>query len=284
MSSSAHVRRISLRADVSALRRGDLTLNSLIDEFQARFEASEPVIQAFLPERNRFERIRRDAQDLEARYRDAGARPPLYGAMLGVKDIFHADGFVTRAGASLPADLLAGDESAVVTALKRAGALILGKTVTTEFAYFEPGPTRNPHHTGRTPGGSSSGSAAAVASGLAHVSIGTQTVGSVIRPAAYCGIVGFKPSFGRVSCAGLVTFSPSADHVGFFTGDIADMQAAAAAVIPNWNGGAAGQPASAAWRARGRLSGAIDGARCFRSPVVCSGASGLPGQAHPLAR
>ncbi len=240
MSSSDHVRKISLRADVNALRRGELSFDSLIDVIQARFEASEPAIQAFLPERNRFDRIRREAQQLEARYRDAEERPPLYGAMLGVKDIFHVDGFVTRAGARLPADLLAGAEADAVASLKRAGALILGKTVTTEFAYFEPGPTRNPHHTGRTPGGSSSGSAAAVASGLAHVTIGTQTVGSVIRPAAYCGIVGFKPSLGRVSTAGLVSFSPSADHVGFFTADIADMQAVAAGVIANWKNGDVG--------------------------------------------
>ncbi len=236
MSSSAHVKRTSLRADMEALKRGDLSLGNLLDCIQARFAASEPTVQAFLPEQNRFDRIRREARQLEARYRGAEERPPLYGAVLGVKDIFHVDGFVTRAGASLPPDLLTAEESAAVTALKRVGALILGKTVTTEFAYFEPGPTRNPHHTGHTPGGSSSGSAAAVASGLTHVSIGTQTVGSVIRPAAYCGIVGFKPSFGRVSCAGLVAFSPSADHVGFFTSDIADMQAVAASVIPDWTG------------------------------------------------
>ena len=200
---------------------------------------SRPV-DAFLREPNRFERLRHDARTLEAQYPDPGARPPLYGALLGVKDIFHVDGFVTRAGTRVPADLFAGDEAAVITRLKAAGALILGKTVTTEFAYFEPGPTRNPHNPAHTPGGSSSGSAAAVASGLAHITTGTQTVGSVIRPAAYCGIVGFKPTYNRVDSAGLVHFSRSADHVGFFSADIPDMLALAPVVIDDWDAAASG--------------------------------------------
>ena len=240
MTASAHVRELSLGADVPALQDGELSLVTLIDTIRERFEASEPALQAFLFEQHRFDRLRRDAETLEARYPDAADRPPLYGAMLGVKDIFHVDGYVTQAGAKVPAALFAGEEAAVVTRLKEAGALILGKTVSTEFAYFEPGPTRNPHNLGHTPGGSSSGSAAAVASGLAHITTGTQTVGSIIRPAAYCGIVGYKPSFGRVSTAGLVPFSVSADHVGFFTGDLADMRAVAAAVIDDWNSAALG--------------------------------------------
>src|SRR5690606_25275669 len=117
-----------------------------------------------------------------------------------------------------------GPEAEVVTALRRAGALILGKTVTTEFAYFQPGPTRNPHHPDHTPGGSSSGSAAAVAAGYCPLALGTQTIGSVIRPAAFCGVVGFKPSQDRISSGGLIPLSPSADHVGLFTQDVAGMR------------------------------------------------------------
>ena len=101
--------------------------------------------------------------------------------------------------------------------LKDAGALILGKTVTTEFAYFAPGPTRNPHNLDHTPGGSSSGSAAAVAAGFCALALGTQTIGSIIRPAAFCGVVGFKPSYDRISREGVIPLSPSLDHVGFFT-------------------------------------------------------------------
>src|SRR5258707_6068356 len=95
----------------------------------------------------------------------------------------------------------------------------MGKTVTTEFAYFEPGPARNPRNPAHTPGGSSSGSAAAVAAGLCPLALGSQTVGSVIRPAAFCGVVGFKPSFGRISTAGVIPLSPSVDHVGLFAGN-----------------------------------------------------------------
>jgi Asp-tRNA(Asn)/Glu-tRNA(Gln) amidotransferase A subunit family amidase len=213
-----------------------MSLSSQIDDLETRFKAIEPSIRAYLPEQDRFDRLRRDAYELEARHHNAAARPPLYGALLGVKDIFHVDGFPTRAGTQVPAELFAGDEGYVVSRLKQAGALIVGKTVTTEFAYFEPGPTRNPHNLEHTPGGSSSGSAAAIAAGLAQVAIGTQTVGSVIRPAAYCGVVGFKPSFARVDTTGLVGFSSAADHVGFFSADVADMAAIAAAVIDDWTG------------------------------------------------
>ena len=111
--------------------------------------------------------------------------------------------------------------------MRGAGAVILGKAVTTEFAYFEPGPTRNPHNLEHTPGGSSSGSAAAVAAGLCQLAMGTQTIGSVIRPAAFCGVVGFKPSLDRIPSQGLVYFSRSIDHVGLFTQDVAGMQLAA---------------------------------------------------------
>jgi len=234
MTTDSIIHDISLVSDIEALRRGDQSLSALIDDLEARFEAIEPTIEAYLPEGHRFDRLRREAESLEQRHPEAVARPPLYGATLGVKDIFHVNGFLTRAGTQVPSELFAAHEADVVTRLKRVGALIVGKTVTTEFAYFEPGPTRNPHNIAHSPGGSSSGSAAAIAAGLAHITIGTQTVGSVIRPAAYCGVVGFKPTFGRVETAGLVDFSPSADHVGFFTQNVLDMQAVAAAVIDDW--------------------------------------------------
>ena len=234
MTTVSYLGDISLKSDIQALRRGELSLASQIDALEERFEAIESTVQAYLPEKDRFDRLRRNARELEARCQNAAALPPLYGALLGVKDIFHVDGFPTRAGTQAPSELFAGAEADIVTRLKQAGALIVGKTVTTEFAYFEPGPTRNPHNIAHTPGGSSSGSAAAIAAGLAHVAIGTQTVGSVIRPAAYCGVVGFKPSFARVHATGLVDFSPSADHVGFFSADVADMLAICAAVIDDW--------------------------------------------------
>jgi Asp-tRNA(Asn)/Glu-tRNA(Gln) amidotransferase A subunit family amidase len=121
-----------------------------------------------------------------------------------------------------------------VTRLREAGALVLGKTVTTEFAYAEPGPTRNPHNLEHTPGGSSSGSAAAVAAGLCSLALGTQTIGSVIRPAAFCGIVGFKPTYGRIATDGVIAYSVSVDTVGLLTQDVAGMVLAAALLCHDW--------------------------------------------------
>ncbi|NJN98426.1 MAG: amidase, partial [Anaerolineales bacterium] len=202
---------------------------------EARFETINAQIQAFLPEKDRFARLRREATELEARFPNPAERPPLYGVPVGVKDIFHVAGMPTQAGSRLPADLLTGPEAECVTQLKAAGALVLGKTVTTEFAYFAPGPTRNPHHLAHTPGGSSSGSAAAVAAGLCPLALGTQTIGSILRPAAFCGVIGFKPSFGRVSGVGVIPFSTSLDHIGFFVQDVADAALAAAVLCQGWN-------------------------------------------------
>ncbi len=153
---------------------------------------------------------------------------------VGVKDIFHVEGLPTRAGSRLPPAELAGPEAAAVTTLRRAGALIAGKTVSTEFAYFAPGPTRNPRHLEHTPGGSSSGSAAAVAAGLCPLALGTQTIGSLLRPAAYCGVVAFKPSYDRVPRDGVVPLAPSFDHVGWFTAGAAGAELAASLLCRHW--------------------------------------------------
>jgi len=154
---------------------------------------------------------------------------------VGVKDIFHAEGFITQAGSRLPAEVLQGREAESVTRLRNAGALIFGKTVTTEFAYFSPGPTRNPHNLEHTPGGSSSGSAAAVAAGYCHLALGTQTIGSIIRPAAFCGVVGVKPTYERISRAGVIPLSPSLDHIGFFTPDVSTAKQVAPSLYQNWH-------------------------------------------------
>jgi Asp-tRNA(Asn)/Glu-tRNA(Gln) amidotransferase A subunit family amidase len=223
-----------LAESVHSLQRGDVTVRSHIRQALQQVEAVESTVEALLPEEDRLARLLSQGRELEDRYPSPEGRPPLYGILVGVKDIFHAEGLITRAGTALPPELFAGAEAAVVGRLRRAGALILGKTVTTEFAYFEPGPTRNPHNPRHTPGGSSSGSAAAVAAGYCELALGTQTVGSTIRPASYCGIVGFKPSFGRISTQGVVPFSTSADHVGLFTADAEGMAIAAAVVLDDW--------------------------------------------------
>ena len=128
--------------------RGSRDLANYVDEMCDRVDAVDPDIQALLPEPGRRERLRAEAAGLERRYPQPASRPPLYGALVAVKDIFHVDGFVTRAGSNLPPELFAGAEASCVTTLREAGALILGKSVTTEFAYFEPGPTRNPARLG----------------------------------------------------------------------------------------------------------------------------------------
>ncbi|MFL6293601.1 MAG: amidase [Thermoanaerobaculia bacterium] len=209
-------------------------LHDVLDRLESRFRDREPSLQAFVPEDDRFERLHREADELLARYPDPPARPALFGMPVGVKDMFHVDGFPTRAGSRLSPEELRGPEAVSVTRLKQAGALVLGKTVSTEFAYFAPGPTRNPHHPERTPGGSSSGSAAAVAAGLCPLALGTQTIGSLIRPAAFCGVVGFKPSYGRISTEGVIPLAPSLDHVGTLTPDVAGATLAARVLFPDW--------------------------------------------------
>jgi Asp-tRNA(Asn)/Glu-tRNA(Gln) amidotransferase A subunit family amidase len=217
-----------------ALRNNTIDLVAYLKQLCDRIDTIEPHIEALLPEENRRQRLIREAQELQRRFPNPENRPPLYGVPVGVKDIFRVDGFPTKAGSQLPPELFAGQEATCVTLLKNAGALILGKTVTTEFAYFEPGPTHNPYNLNHTPGGSSSGSAAGVACGFFPLAIGTQTIGSIIRPAAFCGIVGFKPSYNRIPVDGLIIFSKSADHVGLLTQDVAGMELAASILCNDW--------------------------------------------------
>jgi len=223
-----------LTKTAATLRNGQLDLLTYINELYDRIEAVEPTIQAFLPEPNRRARLLAEAAALQSRFPDPRYRPHLYGVLVGVKDVFHVDGFPTQAGSQLPVELFVGQEATCVTLLRRAGALIAGKTISTEFAYFEPGPTRNPHNPNHTPGGSSSGSAAAVAAGFCPLALGTQTIGSTIRPAAFCGIIGFKPTYGRIPTPGLILCSVSLDTVGFFTQDIAGTALVASLLCQDW--------------------------------------------------
>ncbi|HLC02987.1 MAG TPA: amidase [Anaerolineales bacterium] len=218
------------------LRSGEMDLLRYLHDLEDVFEAFELKVQAFLPEDGRFIRLRREAERLLSAYPQASARPALFGVPVGVKDIFHVDGFPTQGGSKLPEDRLFGPQAASVSRLKAHGALVLGKTVTTEFAYFAPGPTRNPHHLDHTPGGSSSGSAAAVAAGMVPLALGTQTIGSIIRPAAFCGVIGFKPSRERIARDGVIPLAPSLDHVGFFTTDASGAELAASLLLEDWSG------------------------------------------------
>jgi Asp-tRNA(Asn)/Glu-tRNA(Gln) amidotransferase A subunit family amidase len=215
-------------------RNNELSPGDLISSLQSLFDSHEPSVLAFVPEEHRFERLHKDAESLVSRFPDPAKRPSLFGVTVGVKDIFHADGFTTQAGSKLPTDEIQGAQAESVTRLKNAGALILGKTVTTEFAYFTPGPTRNPHNSEHTPGGSSSGSAAAVGAGLCPLALGTQTIGSLVRPAAFCGVVTLKPTYDRISRGGVIPLSPSLDHIGFFTPDVSTAKQVAPALYLDW--------------------------------------------------
>ncbi|HSP57500.1 MAG TPA: amidase, partial [Halomonas sp.] len=177
--------------------------------------------------RERIEARESDVQAWEFLGPEVGQVPAegaLRGVPVGIKDIIDTcdmpitwgtGGYMKSDGALV--------DAAVVTLLRQQGALIMGKTVSTEFAYFTPGKTRNPHDISRTPGGSSSGSAAAVADGMVPLALGTQTAGSIIRPASYCGIYGFKPTFDTVSIAGIKPFAPSMDTLGWFARHIDDI-------------------------------------------------------------
>ncbi len=163
------------------------------------------------------------ARDRDESRRNGRPVGPLHGIPVAIKDIFDTADYPTENGSPLFSGRRPVTDAGVVARLRAAGAVIIGKTVSTECAYFHPGPTRNPRDLERTPGGSSSGSAAAVAAGMVPLALGTQTNGSVIRPAAFCGVFGMKPSHGLVSRAGVLPLSASLDHVGSFARTLADI-------------------------------------------------------------
>jgi Asp-tRNA(Asn)/Glu-tRNA(Gln) amidotransferase A subunit family amidase len=163
------------------------------------------------------------ARSLDERRANGHSLGPLHGIPVAIKDIIDTADYPTECGSPLAAGRRTRHDATVVAKLRAAGAVIIGKTVTTEFAYFNPGPTRNPHDQTRTPGGSSSGSAAAVAAHMVPLALGSQTNGSVIRPAAFCGVFAIKPSYGLVSRAGVLTLSRKLDHIGAFARSLPDL-------------------------------------------------------------
>lgn len=216
------------------LRSGELPLLQYLNDVLAQLETEDGKINSFLREPDRAKRVLAEGETLLSRYPEPKDRPPLFGIPVGVKDLFNVTGLPTHAGSKLPAEAFAGAQATVVSRLKHAGAIVLGKTVSTEFAYFNPGPTRNPVNTDHSPGGSSSGSAAAIAQGLCPLALGTQTIASVNRPAAYCGIWGFKPSYGRIPLEGVFPFAQSVDHVGYFATRQEDIRYCAPYIVDSW--------------------------------------------------
>jgi len=207
------------------IARGALSAEALLDACLQRIAKSDGGVRAwvYVDEPG----ARGTARERDAETRAGRRRGPLHGVPVGIKDIFHVAGMTTTCGAGPAFHTRAAEDATSVARLRAAGAVILGKAHTTEFAYFEPGPTRNPWNGAHTPGGSSSGSAAAVAARMAPLALGTQTVGSVLRPAAYCGVVGFKGTYGSIPTDGVVPLAWSLDHVGVFARAVADAALAA---------------------------------------------------------
>jgi Asp-tRNA(Asn)/Glu-tRNA(Gln) amidotransferase A subunit family amidase len=203
------------------IHEGALTSEDLVQACLARIRELEPKVQAwtFLDEEHALGQARA-ADELR---RSGEAVGPLCGIPVGIKDIIDTSDMPTENGTVLHSGRAPREDAAVVAKLRAAGAVILGKTVTTECAYFHPGKTRNPHNPEYTPGGSSSGSAAAVAGGMVPLALGTQTNGSVIRPAAFCGVYGFKPSHGLIPRTGILPLSRTLDHVGVFARSLEDV-------------------------------------------------------------
>ncbi|MBB5938385.1 amidase [Streptomyces zagrosensis] len=228
------IRHRPLAAEAASLRTGERDLLAHVEYTCDLIDAVDDHISAFVSEPDRLGRLRAEAEATRTRWPLPAERPALYGVPVGVKDIMHADGLATGAGSAVPAAELSGQQAVVVDRLRAAGAVVAGKTVTAEFAITAPGPTRNPHHLDHSPGGSSSGSAAAVAAGLVPLAIGTQTVGSMIRPAAYCGVVGYKPSYGRIPVDGVIANAPSLDTLGVFAADVAGVTRAAQVLCDDW--------------------------------------------------
>ncbi|MEO0760082.1 MAG: amidase [Cyanobacteria bacterium J06648_16] len=218
---------LTATAALATIQRREQVPSQLIETYLARIEQREPTVQAWA--HLALASAREQAIGYDQRQRDylpdtLSIEKPLWGIPVGIKDIFATIDMPTGWGFPLYSGRYLSEEADVVSRLKAAGAIILGKTVTTELATAAAGTTGNPHNLDYSPGGSSSGSAAAVADGMVPIAIGSQTMGSILRPAAYCGIFGFKPSFGLISRAGMMPVSVDLDHVGIFATCLDDIR------------------------------------------------------------
>lgn len=192
------------------IQKGQLPVNDYLEQCVTLADQVEPVLKAFT--------ARASLEELISRVKPG----PLMGIPVAIKDIIATKDFVTSNGSPIYKNLTPSEDAEIVKKICSLGGLIFGKSVTTEFAWRHPGPTTNPWNSAHTPGGSSSGSAAAVARGIVPLGLGSQTAGSIVRPASFCGVVGYKASFGAVPRKGVHPVSGSLDHIGFFTNSVAD--------------------------------------------------------------
>ncbi|HTU17913.1 MAG TPA: amidase [Gemmataceae bacterium] len=213
---------LPIHAAAEDIRRGRLSPVDLVKSCLERIERCEDRVHAWVlvDREGALARAEECAREIQR----GGWRGPLHGIPLAIKDIFDVFDWPTAAGSRLWKNSIARQDAVVVRRLRQAGAVFLGKTVTTQYASFDPPPTRNPWNLERTPGGSSSGSAAALACGMCLGALGSQTGGSITRPASYCGVAGCKPTYGRVSADGVVPLAPSMDHPGPMARCVRDLE------------------------------------------------------------
>lgn len=276
----------------AAIAGGQTTCVALTESCLERIQDRDALVSAWT--HVDAERALAAARDADAA-REAGRRlGALHGVPLGIKDIFDTADMPTECGSELYRNRQPRQDAAVVSMLRGAGAIILGKTVTAELALSAPGPTSNPLDPRRTPGGSSSGSAAAVADCMVPLAVGSQTTGSVIRPGSYCGIFAFKPSFGAIPTAGMHLLAQALDHVGVFARELADLVLVSKVLMPArfdaddgvaplaraprigvvrapvWNEASLdARSRFDAWAARNRLGDVVDLGDCFHDAVAC---------------
>src|SRR5258708_18308778 len=206
--------KLSASQAAAEIARGAISAEDYTRACLERIAALDGEIKAFAHLDR--DHARAQARSLDERRANGHSLGPLHGIPVAIKDIIDTADYPTECGSPLAAGRRTRDAAGVVARLRAAGAVIIGKTVTTEFAYYHPGPTRNPHDHARTPGGSSSGSAAAVAAGMVPLALGSQTNGSTIRPAAFCGVYGVKPTPRPVPRTGMLPPSRTLDHMGLF--------------------------------------------------------------------
>ena len=261
----------SLSRIESRVGSGGLSPARLVQASVEAIDAREPHVRAWTT--LVLQSAKANASALTEELRRSGSRGPLHGVPVAVKDIFDTARVPTEWGSETQSGRVPETDSKLVAHLVSSGCILMGKTHTTAYAYFDTGPTRNPHDGTHTPGGSSSGSAAAVAAGMVPLAVGSQTQGSVLRPASFCGITGWKPTYGLLPLGGVMPFAPTLDHAGLFASTPSDIRVAWRALGFKAEAASAGKITVLEWPPKGRVEPPM--AAAFRSAVQSMRAGGL---------
>lgn len=262
----------SLRQISGLIQERALSPLDIVQATASAVRQAEPAVQAWC--HLNLDAALQRAEILTEALKRSPPASPLHGATYGAKDIFDTAGLPTEWGSATQRGRVPSDDCELVAALDSLGCVLAGKTHTTAYAYYDTGPTQNPLAPDHTPGGSSSGSAAAVGAGMVPLAIGSQTQGSVLRPASFCGVVGFKPTFGTLPLGGVMRFAPTLDHAGLFAASAADMEFAWRALRPEPARAAAEALAIMDWPPEGPLTPEM--AVCFGAAMKTLVSSGMP--------